>query len=287
MQYLLTAWKKIKPLMEAHVLLLFLDYDGTLTPIVKHPRLARLSPAGRKVLRDLVLTKELKTAIVSGRSLAELKNMIGVKGLIYVGNHGLELEGLGLRFTHPDALRTKKLIRSIRRQLDTAFKSFPKIFVEDKTFTLSVHYREVPLKKVEQARDILLKVLGPYFRSSTVHMSEGKKVWEIRPLRWNKGAVILWLYRRVLARTAADKVLPIYVGDDQTDEDGFKALKRKGLSIKVMEDPREETQADCFVRSPEEVLKFLKRLCVLKERRKSHGTVSFLHSGSSSRTDRP
>lgn len=277
MQHLLTSWKEIEPQLRGHTLLLFLDYDGTLTPIVKHPRLARLSSKGKKILRQLVLTRDVKTAIVSGRPLTELKDLIDLPGLIYVGNHGLELEGPKLRFTHPGALQAKPLIKKLRDQLKRSFKSFPGIFVEDKTLTLSIHYRQLSPEKVKPARETLSKVLGPHLLSSALVLTEGKKVWEIRPsVRWNKGTMALWLYGRVLAHST-EKVLPIYVGDDRTDEDAFQALKDQGIGVKVLEAESELGETAYSVRSPEEVFDFLERLIAIKGkevRSKNYGKVA-------------
>lgn len=265
MQHLLSAWNEVEPVFRERALMLFLDFDGTLTPIVRQPRLAKLSRVKRKFLQELAAQKEIKTAIVSGRSLADLKKRVGVSGFLYAGNHGLEVEGPSLHFAHPEALTARKLMQKLTVRLKAAFKLFPAVFVENKVFTLSVHYRELASGKLSPARAVFFKVLAPYLNASKVVMTEGKKVWEIRPShRWNKGTLVLWLLARVI-ETSSKKVLPIYVGDDRTDEDAFKALRRKGMGVKVIEAKEDgPTEALYSLRSSAEVFDFLGRLKALK-----------------------
>ena len=101
MQHLMTAWHEVEPLLTDYYVLLFLDYDGTLTPIVEHPRLAQMGSGERKVLEDLTVISDIKVIIMSGRLLEELRAFVAVPGLIYVGNHGIELEGQSIRHVHP------------------------------------------------------------------------------------------------------------------------------------------------------------------------------------------
>lgn len=265
MKHLLSVWHEVEPLLKERTLMLFLDYDGTLTPIVNHPKEAKLSEGGKKVLRGMTLTPGIKTVIVSGRSLADVKKLVRIAGLLYVGNHGLELEGPAINFVHPQAVEAKKLIEKIRIRLRPALRSFTGVVIEDKTFTLSVHYRRLAQSKVEPARLVFLRILRPYARAAKVILTEGKKVWEVRPaIRWNKGTTVLWLYGRVLAQSSEERILPLYVGDDRTDEDAFRALKPVGLSVKVVDSEADDTDADYFLRSPKEVFDFLNRVQNLK-----------------------
>ncbi|MBI4358714.1 MAG: trehalose-phosphatase [Candidatus Omnitrophica bacterium] len=267
MKPLFSNWQDIAPMIRDRSLLLCLDYDGTLTPIVRRPSLAKFSATGKKILRNLVSMDDIRIAIVSGRSLSEIKSLVGVSGIVYAGNHGFELEGPYLHYVHPAAPLAKKVLKKIFNELKEALESLSGIFIENKIFTLSVHYREVKSSQVETARAIFLKSVTPHLESSQIVLTEGKKVWEVRPaVRWHKGTTVLWLLGRVLAQ-ASKRVLPIYIGDDQTDEDAFKAMKRKGLSIKV-NDPgthRMATKADYYVSSPNEALKFLNWVKKTKE----------------------
>lgn len=271
MRHFSSDWDAIEPLMRSRDVMLFLDYDGTLTPIVRRPDLAELSLENRKLLQDLMRTEGLALVIVSGRSLSQLKGLVRLKGCICVGNHGLECEGSSLRFVHPEAVETKPLLQTLARQLKWTFKPFRGILVENKGLTVSVHYRELTGERFEEAQAIFLKIISPHLNTSRLVLSKGKKVWELRPpTGWNKGTMILWLLARRKAKSSKE-VLPIYVGDDQTDEDAFKALKGKGIGIKVEENPSQTTEASYFLRGPGEVSLFLKRIKAAKRaKEKSH-----------------
>jgi trehalose-phosphatase len=149
--HLFTKWDEVEPLIRDCDVMLFLDCDGTLAPIVRHPALAKLSLENKKLLQSLSWTEDLTTAIVSGRSLAHLKRLVGLKRLIYIGNHGLECEGPSLRFVHPQAVTAECLLKTLTYRFKQAFKSFPRIFVENKGLTMSVHYRELAEVRFEEA----------------------------------------------------------------------------------------------------------------------------------------
>lgn len=245
-------------------IILFLDYDGTLTPIVDHPREAKLPPSVKKALQHLDRIKAVKICVISGRGLAELKEFVGLPGLVYAGNHGLEFEGPNIRHVHPGALEIRKFLEKISAQLEKALHSIPGILVENKIFTISVHYRRTPPAKIDQAHQLFLKTVQPHVEKSQVILTEGKKVWEIRPaVQWNKGAMVLWLLGRELTKSAG-RVLPIYLGDDQTDEDAFEVVKDRGLGVKITDDPSAPTEAFYFLPSPSAVLEFLGHLTTLK-----------------------
>ena len=250
--------------------MLFLDYDGTLTPIMDQPDAARLQPEHREILKALGCAQEVCTAIVSGRSLKELKMWVLIPGLIYVGSHGFELEGPKIRYTHPGAYDVRPKIRNLGRELQKVLGAVPGIVIEDKTYTLSVHYRMTPEEKVQEAEAIFLKTVNAHLSSGAVVMTHGKKVWEIRPpSTWNKGSMVLWLFARMMIHSSK-KVLPVYIGDDQTDEDAFKALQHQGLGIKVTENPQEVTAATYTLNSPDEVFEFLRRLNALKGKKEQN-----------------
>jgi len=268
MQHLLSVWNELLATIKECPVMLFLDYDGTLTPIVRHPSFAKLSLTGKKLLRSLVRTEGIKTVIVSGRSLADMKDRMDIPGLIYVGNHGLEFEGPQIRYVHPMARASKKLLRQLAKKLAQSLKFFPKVFVENKALTLSVHYRQLSPSKVKKAKKVFLKTLRPYLRYAQIVFTRGKKVWEVRPpTRWNKGRIVLWLLARMVAHTAT-KFVPIYIGDDRTDEDAFKAIRRRGIGIKVTQKGNEVSHAGYYLRSTGEVFDFLRRLKMLKKREK-------------------
>jgi trehalose-phosphatase len=268
MQPLFAAWPAVRErLRGASRIALLLDYDGTLTPIVSHPSNARLSAAGRRLLRSLSRRPEIWIALVSGRSLKEVRRMAGVKGLCYVGNHGLELAGPKIRHINPTARKSRPVMKKIAALLRKELKRIPGAWVEDKGLTLSVHCRKVNPKKKPLARRLFRDIVRPYVGKKQIRLTAGKEVFEVRPpARWTKGSVVNWLLARQelagLARRRAlsrGPVLPIYVGDDLTDEDAFRALGSRGVTVKVgAGNPL--TRAQYRLRSPAEVERFLQRL---------------------------
>lgn len=274
MKQLFSVWPDVKILLENRYLVIFLDFDGTLSPIVARPSMAVLSPIAKKIIRELSLLDHAKVVLVSGRSLEDLKKRVGIKSIIYSGNHGLEVSGPKLSHVHPSAVEFRKLAKKIDHRLHLAYAFMSEIFIENKTYSLSIHYRQVPEDKISFAKMILLKEVGTYLSQSQIVLTEGKKVWEIRPpTEWNKGKTVLWLLARVIAHVGK-RVLPIYVGDDVTDESSFKALKDRGLTVKVVDDPYEASAAQYYVWSPKDVLEFLQRLHRLKSIEENKGSNS-------------
>ena len=264
MKHLFDSWNEIEPLFSKKYILLFLDYDGTLTPITELPESARLTNRMKKLLGELMTIEDIGLSVVSGRSLEQLKNFVGIAGLLYVGNHGFEIEGPGIRHTHPGVVEAQGFMQDIADQLEPALSSIQGVFIENKAFTLSIHYRQVPEDKIDRMRMIFLKVIHPFLDKAQVIFTEGKKVLEVRPgLGWNKGTAVTWLYGRSLAANPSRRILPIYVGDDRTDEAALNAIKDCGLGVKVAEDAP-DSHASYYLRNPGEVYDFLKRVQKLK-----------------------
>lgn len=209
--------------------LLGLDFDGTLAPLARKPILAQLPPYNRRLLTRLCKLRRARVAIVSGRALIDVRDKVGVEGLIYVGNHGLEIQDpSGQVWIHPEARRCQALMRRLARRLARDVRAYPGVFVEDKGVTLSVHYRQLPryLSPRPIHEMIRLLVAGQRHR---VRLTRGKKVWEIRPrLRWNKGYAM-----RRLAGPKVGEWIPVLVGDDYTDEEGFKSLGPEAVTVRV------------------------------------------------------
>lgn len=209
--------------------LLGLDFDGTLSPIASKPGLAELPLQNKRLLQRLLRLKRARVAIVSGRALADIKRKVPVPGLIFVGNHGLEIEDLdGVVWVHPQAKKQVKLMKRLAGLLARELKGFPGVFVEDKGLTLSVHYRRLPRylspTPIHERITMLIDGLG-----HRVRLRLGKKVWEIRPaLDWNKGFAI----RRLMGAKVGEWT-PVLVGDDHTDEEGFKSLGPEAITVRV------------------------------------------------------
>lgn len=266
MKPLWSSWPSLRRrIVSAEHLFLFLDYDGTLAPIADHPSKARLPARARRFLQQLARQPGSCVALVSGRRLSDLKAMVQLPGLLYIGNHGLELQGPKLRYAHPGAQARRPLLKRMAQLLKKTLQPIPEAWVEDKGLTLSVHYRSVPPGRAPLVRNILHEVVKPYLEKSQVRIAAGKRVFEVRPaVRWTKGTVVHWLLARHLA-AGKKRTLPIYIGDDQTDEDAFKALGSEGLSIRVGRS--EPSYAQYALSSPREVEKFLRRLLEMWKQR--------------------
>ena len=172
----------------------------------------------------------IQVVIISGRMLEDVKQMVGVEGVIYIGNHGWEIEGLFMHFESLIPVDVSSMMEKIKYELMTQLSDIEGAFVEDKGVTFSVHYRLVAEDKQVTVKRIFDHICMPYRRQHMIKAHAGKKVLEIRPpVEWDKGKAALWLLRKQEVLEGRGNVLPVYIGDDSTDEDAFEALKNKGL----------------------------------------------------------
>jgi len=262
MQYIFDVWDKVaRRLKSADHVLFLTDYDGTLTPIVDKPELAALPQGMRKLLRTLVKNRRYTVGIISGRALPDLKNKIGLDGIVYAGNHGLEIDGFGSNFLEPIAEEMIPFLSMLNQALLVTLRGIKGVFVEDKGLTLSVHYRMVDGSEEEKVRGAFERITSPLDVTGKIRVTHGKKVYEVRPpVDWDKGKAIAWLIAKFKESRRKGGVLPIYMGDDLTDEDGFEVIeKHNGISVLVGGDDSQSI-ARYFLKSPEEVMEFLKML---------------------------
>jgi trehalose-phosphatase len=233
-------------------LAVFLDYDGTLTPIVSHPEAAWLSESMRETLRSLVA--RVPVAILSGRDLDDVRGRVHVDGIVYAGSHGFDIMGAG-------GLRRElggeylPVLDAAEAELREALDEIPGAQLERKHFSVAAHYRNVSEDDAFRVAQTVDEVAG---RHRELRRINGKKVYELLPdIDWNKGKAVLWLLETLeLERGSA---LPIFIGDDRTDEDAFSALEKRGVGILVSEQPQ-VTAASYWLNSPEEVERFLRAL---------------------------
>ncbi len=262
MQHLFDAWDKVAHRLKSaeHVLLL-VDFDGTLTPIVDRPELTVLPAETKGLLRALVRNPRYTVGIVSGRALADLKDKVNVEGIIYAGNHGLEIEGFGSSFLEPVAEEMRPFLHMLYRALSATLRGIKGAFVEDKGLTLSVHYRSVDDAGEREVRDAFAKVTDPLNVTGRIKITQGKKVYEIRPpVDWDKGKAVAWFIANCKQVRGRGWALPLYLGDDLTDEDGFKSIeKNSGISVFVGERSFPSV-ARYFLNSPDEVTELLRVL---------------------------
>lgn len=253
LEYLFDQWNGISRRIEKENVLLMLDYDGTLTPIKTRPEEAKLCEETRRLLKKL--KKKTALAIVSGRSLEEIKELVKIKNIVYAGNHGLEIETGKGKFVYPPALEVVPIIKGISERL--RLSPIKGTQVEDKKFTVSFHYRRVSPQEIKDAKSYFNRAVSLWVREKKFEVRKGKRVLEIRPSGWDKGDALKWIWTQL-----GKYLFPIYVGDDRTDEDAFETLADKGLSVLVAR-RKKRSFAEYHVRGVKDVERFLEKLFIV------------------------
>ena len=257
MPHLLNVWPSVsRRLAEAGRVLLLFDYDGTLTPIVPKPEDAVLSPRVRSLLAELAAKDGYLAGIVSGRSLADLRKRVAITGLVYAGNHGLEICGTDLDFVHPGVAASARTLEEAFGLLTASIARFPGATVEHKGASLTVHFRAVADAVAPRVDAAAEETVRPLAERNEVRITRGKKVLEIRPnIDWDKGKAIA-----MIRDSYPDQPLPVFFGDDRTDEDGFDVVQEQGGLAVFVGPPRVSTKAWHRLESPDEVAQVLELL---------------------------
>jgi trehalose-phosphatase len=252
---------------------LFLDYDGTLTPIVARPELAVLAADMRTELERVAA--HCFVAVISGRDLTDVRAMFrgdespdrsgggaaGADHLWFAGSHGFDVAA-------PDGSRTEfegahahlDALRAAADDLETALADIPGAWVERKRFAVATHFRQVDDARVPDVEEAVDRVLGAH---AGLRKTGGKRIFELRPdVAWDKGRALWSLFER--AGLARGEDLAVFIGDDVTDEDAFVALGDNGIGVVVADEAR-PTDADYRLSAPDEVLAFLSELATLLE----------------------
>lgn len=242
---------------------MFLDCDGTLTPIVNTPNKVIISQKTRRLLDLLSRKKNCGIAIISGRSLDDIKKRVGLNNIIYSGNHGFQIEGPKIKHELAVPLGYKKVLQCIKAQLKEKLCGVKGVFVEDKKLSLALHFRLADKRQLTFIKTVFHESIILYLVKNKIKIRPGKKILEvIPPVHWDKGRIVLWLLARQVFALKKKNILPIYIGDDVTDEDAFKALKNKGLTVFVGETGN--SKADYYLKDTKEVTKFLRLIMDLK-----------------------
>jgi trehalose-phosphatase len=266
----LRAWESILQKIGEREIALFLDFDGTISEIVPDPDKAQIRPSIFPLLKDC--SRSFKTAIISGRDRQDVKRRVNIENIFYAGCHGFDISGPGgFHFVVEEASEILPHLVAARRQLETLLEPFSGMVVEDKKFFTAVHYRHVASIKENDLKEKIRKLVSHYDKLA---IREGKKVIEIGPnLNWNKGTAIKKLCE--VLEINFTEIVPIFVGDDLTDEDGYKEVRGKGISIKVTYEEPGITEADYWLNDPAEVEKFILFLTqhfTGREKKWRHGT---------------
>lgn len=234
---------------------LMLDFDGTLAPIVKSPEKAHMSLKTGNLLQKLCQKPNLYLAVISGRKLEDIKKKVRLPDIIYGGNHGLEGEIFGKKYSFPIPNRVLKTIEQIKTQLNKIVVQFSGVFVEDKELVLAFHYRSAKKEQIPTIKSLLKETLKPYVKKGLISVVSGKMAIDIKPkVECNKGTFVKLIIDKVQTQTKKPPTA-IFIGDDTTDEDIFRKLER-GITVKVGKS--KQSKAKYRLKDIVDVFKFLK-----------------------------
>ncbi|OBI45351.1 trehalose-phosphatase [Mycobacterium kyorinense] len=235
----------------------FFDFDGTLSEIVDDPDTARLAEGAAEALR--LLTTRCPVAVLSGRDLADVQQRIGLPGIWYAGSHGFELTGAdGEHHQNEEAAASIPVLEKAAAELRSQLAAVDGVVVEHKRFGIAVHYRNAARNRVGEVSAVV-RTAG---RRSELRVTTGREVIELRPnVDWDKGKTLHWVLDYIQDADSAP-LLPIYLGDDITDEDAFDAIRDDGVGIVVRhsDDGDRATAAGYALDSPDRVVAFTRRL---------------------------
>ncbi|MFC1590330.1 trehalose-phosphatase [Candidatus Omnitrophota bacterium] len=235
-------------IFSAKKIIFFLDYDGTLSPIVERPELAVISQDMKDAVKRLIGRHTV--AIVSGRMKEDVQKLVSIDGIFYAGSHGFDISGPGFSMVQPKAKEAIPVVSKAIHKLKEKIGGIPGVLIEEKRFSVAAHYRLVKeedkyLPKIKEAVDDIVN------NNKELRLMSGKKVYEILPnIDWDKGKAIRWIMESLDIPFSGASV--IYIGDDVTDEYAFRAIRTRGTGILVSEKPK-GSAADFRLASPDEV----------------------------------
>ena len=237
----------------------FLDYDGTLAPIAPTPAEAVPLPGTAELLQRLAQAPGTSIAVVTGRSIADVRRFIDLADIGYIGVHGIESQrpGGGVELS-PKAVEVRAWIPEIRRQIEAGVGGRDGILMEDKGVAIACHYRLATRADAQATRAAVIAAVESYqIRGVPVTFIDGHEVTEVRPAGMDKGEAVAALL------ASREPALAVYVGDDRTDEEAFRRLPPDAITVRVG-DAGLETAARYVVPGPVEVQAFLKELVAVR-----------------------
>jgi len=235
----------------------FFDFDGTLSDIVNDPGAAKPAAGASEALQKLAAN--CPVAVLSGRDLADVADRVGLPGIWYAGSHGFELTAPdGTHHENDAAAAAVPVLEQAAAQLRDRLGSIPGVVVEHKRFGVAVHYRNAGRDRVGE----VTAAVHAAGQRDALRVTTGREVIELRPdIDWDKGKTLRWVIDH-LHHTGSDPLVPIYLGDDITDEDAFDAVRHDGVPIVVRhtDDGDRATAALFALDSPTKVAEFTDRL---------------------------
>lgn len=245
---------ELKSLFRDKTPAVFLDYDGCLTPIVQRPEMAILSDEMRTSLHELAAVT--KVAVVSGRDRQNVEDLVKLDNLYFAGSHGFDITGPGGMASEPGG--AKAALPALDKAdgiLQEKLQHVAGSLVERKRYAIAVHFRNVAEDQVQEVRNAVDEVLDAM---PELKIGFGKKIYELKPnINWHKGKAVMWLMQEL--GLSDDNYIPLYIGDDITDEDAFAELQGQGIGILVGEHD-DQTAATYRLESVDEVRVFLQDL---------------------------
>ncbi len=269
MEPLLTrGWDAIRSgIQRAEHVLLATDFDGTLAPIVPRPEMARLTEADRQGLNTIAGDPEFSVAIVTGRQLEEIRDLVQVDEAYYAANYGMEIDGPNtFRFREPAGKQARSLISSLAPELEQAVSDISGAVVENKTLSITVHHRNVEPELVSLVSQRVKALTDLGVSAGNIRVREGnRKALEVVPTDANdKGKAIGMILDRIGEVSA--RPWPVYLGDDVMDEDGFRVVNdRGGVSVLVGAENPTETAAQFSAGSTSEISQLVARIAALSQ----------------------
>lgn len=240
-------------MLDGRPVAVFLDYDGTLTPIVPRPEDALLPDSTRAELE--ALAQVCTVGIISGRDLDDVMPLAATDGLWYAGSHGFDvLAPDGTRTQFDQGADALPALDAAEGQLADAVAAAEGAWVERKRFAIAVHHRATDEALVPALEAAVQRIADA---SPHLRMTGGKKIFELRPAAdWHKGTALAWLME---AAGLSPDTLAVFLGDDVTDEDALDRVRRTGLGVVVGDEDR-PTAAHCRLRDPDAAREFLARI---------------------------
>jgi trehalose 6-phosphate phosphatase len=240
-------------------LVVMLDVDGTLAPIAPVFDQATVPVEAQRAVALLVKLPEVHVALVSGRTAAVARRMVGVRNVWVVGNHGFEIEGPnGESFADPKVMSYRDVIATAVTRLQPRIRAMEGVIVENKTITLSVHWRLAEPATGPRLREVVDEVAA----ALGLRVTEGKRIFEIKPPALiDKGTAVLALAERLTS--ARDDASIVFAGDDVTDEDAIRALRAhhpRAVSIRLLGEEIPPTEAEFSLHGTDATRQFLEAL---------------------------
>jgi trehalose-phosphatase len=256
MKHLFDHRKEIEASLARRRLLLMLDFDGTLAPIAPTPAEAEIPTETRHALERLSRSAACTVAIVSGRALSDVRGKVGIDGITYVGNHGLEVARPN---EEPQLLalpQSGTMLKRMKERLAEALAAFEGVIIEDKGYSLAVHYRMVKSAERPLVKSAVHETVRAYGDEDEIEMGAGTMVLELKtPLGCDKGTIVSELLESEKRRGVGEDAFAMYLGDDATDEDAFRAIRGRGWAV-LVGTPR-ISYAEYYLNDPREVRELL------------------------------